>query len=475
MAVSTARKLKLATALLVATFAGASFAAVAGLAEIHRALHQVRDKETGVRRALMLSAAVRDQYAHQAHTIILGDTSHLPLYEGAHRRLAALLDEVGTAELDAEERKQVDSIRAASGEIDRLFRERILPAVQRGDKQTVLDEHARLLGLVTQVQESSDALATRYESAMSNFEEHAAVIQHGAFLTTIIFVAGAILLAVGVSAFIGRAVTRPLARLEAGAAQLALGDLDARIDLDGPDEFGRLARQINVMSASLKDQRERLIQTEKIAGIGRLAAGVAHEINNPIGVILGYARVLQRTAVNGQREDLKVIEDEALRCRDIVDGLLDLARPLKVGGDTVQLRPLAEEVTHRLTEAAPAPGPKFVFEGSASVEGNADRLRQLLSNLLKNATEAAGEGGTVTVAFFEDGDRASVRIRDSGSGLPPEAHGKLFEPFFTTKSSGTGLGLAISRAIAQAHRGDIRAANGPSGGAEFTVDLPVRH
>ena len=139
-------------------------------------------------------------------------------------------------------------------------------------------------------------------------------------------IGGSTLFAMAVAVYLGRSIARPMAKLEAGAKRIAKGDLDTRIAIETPDEFGRLARAFNAMTDALKVHQEKLVQSEKLAGIGRLAAGVAHEINNPLGVILGYVRVLQKKAEGALADDLKVIEEEAVRCQEIVEGLLDLSR-----------------------------------------------------------------------------------------------------------------------------------------------------
>ena len=274
------------------------------------------------------------------------------------------------------------------------------------------------------------------------------------------------------SLYIGRSIARPIARLQEGAARLAAGRLDTRIDVDTPDEFGALARQFNAMTASLTEHQDRLVQSEKLAGIGRLAAGVAHEINNPLAVILGYARLLQKRAEGPVRDELRIIEDEALRARDIVEGLLDLSRPLPAGTDRVDLREICDEVVARLREASALTAATLRVEGAGSAPGVPAKLRQVLANLVRNAAEAAGPGGRVTVRVIEEPGQVRVEVDDSGPGLDPASAARLFEPFFTTKDRGTGLGLAVSRAIARAHGGDVTGETRDGSGARFTLHLP---
>ena len=269
----------------------------------------------------------------------------------------------------------------------------------------------------------------------------------------------------------------PVARLQAGAARLAGGDLDTRIEIDTPDEFGALARQFNAMTQALKENQARLVETGKLAGIGRLAAGVAHEINNPLGVILGYTRLLRKRADPSVTEDLQIIEEETLRCQEIVEGLLDLSRPFNLAPEPVDLRELCDDVVARLADSRQLGGVEVKVDGAASASGQPLRLRQVVFNLIKNAVEASGSGARargVPVKLGPGPEPASVEVAvaDSGPGIKPEASGRLFEPFFTTKPAGTGLGLAVSRAIARAHGGDILAGASALGGALFTLRLP---
>jgi signal transduction histidine kinase len=275
-----------------------------------------------------------------------------------------------------------------------------------------------------------------------------------------------------VSLYIGRSIARPIARLQEGAARLAAGRLDTRIDVDTPDEFGALARQFNAMTAALTEHQDRLVQSEKLAGIGRLAAGVAHEINNPLAVILGYARLLRKRAEGPLRDELGIIEDEAVRARDIVQGLLDLSRPLPAGRDRVDLREICDEVVGRLLQATDLRAAAIQVEGAGFAPGVPAKLRQVLGNLVRNGAEAAGPGGRVTVRVVEAGDQVRVEVEDTGAGIAEAARDRIFEPFFTTKERGTGLGLAVSRAIARAHGGDVTGESVPGGGARFTLRLP---
>jgi signal transduction histidine kinase len=470
----TARRLIFAFTGLLSIFAVSSWFALDSLRDIQGGLVEIKEREEGVRLALELASAVRDQYAHQAHTIILGNDSHLPFYTEAERRVVELTAAVKRRVRQPDELAWVVEIEQATAELDRIFRQRIVPAVLNRQAADVQEEHGQAQVQVTQIQGMTARLVDRFETSIGDIQNQVGAVERAAFRWTIFFLAGAPLLAGGIGLSIYRSVARPVARLGEGAARLAAGDLEARIAVDSPDEFGALARQFNAMAGSIKDHQERLVQSEKLAGIGRLAAGVAHEINNPLAVILGYANLLQRKAEGQLADDLRIIEDESLRAKEIVEGLLDLSRPLATAPEPVDLKALCDEALARLAASGQLGGASVEVSGGARIVGHPQKLRQVVLNLVKNGVEASGPGGRVQVGLAQAADGgAELQVSDSGPGLPVEAAHRLFEPFFTTKPAGTGLGLAISLGIVQAHGGTLQAESSASGGARFVIHLPA--
>ena len=468
----TARRLALAFAALVALFAVATAIALLGFAQVNRGLAQTRTRVDSMRLALDLASAVRDQYAHQAHTIIIGNDSHLGFYAEAKARVLTLIKDLRQRAERPDERAWVDDIEAGAAELDRIFSRDIVPAVLSGRTADAHLEHARALAVVSRIQQRTDLLAKRFEDAIGELQSFAQATRDRTVGWSVFFLVLAPVLAGGVAVYLGRKVARPVALLHAGAERLAAGDLDTRIAVGGDDEFGDLARQFNTMVASLKEQQHRLLQSERLASVGRLAAGVAHEINNPLGVILGYTRLLRKKAVGPLAEDLAVVEEEVLRCQEIVEGLLDFSRPVQAGTQPIDLRALCDDVVARLAEASPTSGVAVTVAGRGETTGTSSKLRQVLLNLIKNAIEAAAPAGRVDIHVDETHECSRVTVRDSGSGLDAEARERLFEPFFTNKPRGTGLGLAVSQAIARAHGGEIVADAPGSGGACFVLCLP---
>ncbi len=240
--------------------------------------------------------------------------------------------------------------------------------------------------------------------------------------------------------------------------------------------------QLRATVTELATTQEALVQSEKLAGLGQLAAGIAHEVNNPLGVVLMYAHLLRDASQpdSEQFADLDLIARQAERCKKIVAGLLHFARQNNtVESVPTDLHALVREV---LDCHQPPPGITVQTELTLAdpvLAADGDRLLQVLTNLVVNAYAAMPSGGSLTVRSEVRGERIFLAVRDTGTGIPAGDLTRIFEPFFTTKPAGkgTGLGLAVSYGIVKMHRGDIRVvsnndpAAGPTG-TTFTVVLP---
>jgi signal transduction histidine kinase len=243
------------------------------------------------------------------------------------------------------------------------------------------------------------------------------------------------------------------------------------------DQLRRAVKEVEESSQQLAAAQEALVQSEKMASMGQLAAGIAHEVNNPLGLLLDEA-----AADSPLRQDLAMVAEQADRCKTIVSGLLHFARQNKVARYPVDLHDLVD----RTLRAVQVPGDvaiEVAHEVTDPVaEIDRDQIIQVLTNLITNALAAMGSGGgTLTVRTRGDADQVSISVTDTGVGIPEQNMKKIFEPFFTTKpmGKGTGLGLAVTYGIVKMHSGDIRVqsradpAAGPTG-TTFTVILP-RH
>jgi signal transduction histidine kinase len=458
----------------IAVLGVVSAACLWALVDIHRRLHAVKQDEQKARAIVQLASAIRDQYAHVAHTIILGNDSHADLFRQSSHDLDTLSASVRARAGLPGATARIDSIVVASKEIEQLFETEVLPRVRSGDHGGLVAQHDRILRLAFQAQGDAHQLARLAEAAMDDLGRHVRATQHGAILLTMIAHGLALVTAVLVGVYLYRSIARPVAALSAAAERIGGGDLETEISVEREDELGQLAHRFNQMARSVKQHQAELLRTEKLAGLGRVAAGIAHELNNPISVILGYAKLLRRRGEAGDAKVLAAMEEEAERCRQVIDGLLELTRGTVLQKRTFRLRPLAEDVTAALRVARPVPPVEVRISGDAPVLADEGRIRQVLTNLVANAIEASGAGGEVRLEIREaPGPLAEVAVTDSGPGVPAQARERIFEPFFTTKPSGTGLGLAISRAIAKAHGGDVVLAGDGAAGATFTLSLPA--
>lgn len=319
-------------------------------------------------------------------------------------------------------------------------------------------------------------------------------------------------------------VTKPLKMLVEITDKVSHGDLSQKADLDQKDEIGHLAKTFNHMIMSLRQSRDeieeynrnleqkiiertleleeiqaQLVQSEKLSAIGQLAAGVAHELNNPLGGILGYAQfALEKMTKSARNKEvapdyekymryLKDIETQARRCKTIVQNLLRFSRASRTTDLTdVDVNQVVEDtvtfVEHQL-HMQQIEMQVQINRQIPNIQGNAGQLQQVLTNLILNAMHASPPESTVTVvsrfspALGEFEGAVEILVSDQGTGIAPENLKKIFEPFFTTKAvgKGTGLGLSVSYGIVKEHGGEIKVSSSLGEGSTFIVVLPVQN
>jgi len=462
---------------LVAAFAAVLVVPVAGLvlqAKALRAMDVTLEEMVGHERwvalILGLEEQLREAFAH-ASGLARGRADSWAAYEQAQARAQDLLRDLEERLAIPEAKEPLGRVRASVAELDRTIREAVAPAALRRDPsaQGLLERsHPVLLSIDRHLDGVRRLAQPAGPAARGELDR----IQDGAVRWAWAIVIALPLLVFGAAAYLWRSIAGPLARLGEGAGRVSRGDLDARIAVERADEFGLLAAQFNAMTAALQHHQARLVESEKLAGIGRLAAGVAHEINNPLQVMIGYLSLHRDHPDRRLAEHLAAAEEEAQRCKRIVGDLLELSRPAAPAAP-VDLRALCEEVLDHLRSSVGRQGPALSVEGEGVAVANGPRVRQVVLNLVKNAMEAAGAAGSVALRIGPHAGAVAVSVADSGPGVPPEATGRLFEPFFTTRADGTGLGLAVSRSIARAFGGDVDLESGGDGGAVFRLRLPA--
>ena len=473
---TTARRIVLAFGAVLLLFGLALVVIVVALGQIAEAEDEVIRLDHAKHAGHQAAGLAREQYIHQAHTLLEWNQSHLPHYYEIAADARAATEHL-SRQVASPEAAQIAALVAES---DRRFREEVLPAIAGGRRDRIPELHQMTEHPVEEVVALNEALNRALEARADAAQRRAADIRSRVQIAVLGCFALAIALALAVGVYLMRSISRPVAALRAGAVRIGAGDLSARVGLTGDDELAQLARAFDRMAEDLDRHQSELLEASRLASIGTVASGVAHEINNPLGVILGYVKLLRREPELAAREELRIIDDETRQCQTIVTGLLDLARPVRLHRENVEIGELAREAVERLDETGRCDGVRVRLQDGEAVRAFADegKLRQIVLNLIGNAIDAVREAGAaapeVEVSWEARDGRAILRVDDRGPGVSPAARARLFEPFFTTRSRGHGLGLAIARTLARAHGGDVELGDRPDGpGARATVWIPI--
>jgi len=298
-------------------------------------------------------------------------------------------------------------------------------------------------------------------------------------------------LALVISNFLARGVLQPIKRLIFASHEWAAGNLDYRAATTANDEIAELTETFNTMASSLKERDERLkeythqqiMKSDRLATLGQLAAGVAHEINNPLGAVLMYSHLSmeEMEAQDSHRRNLEKVVAEATRCKNIVRGLLDFARQSEPNIEESDINEILKRTLSLLANQALFQNIKITTALSTSMPKammDSGQIQQVFTNIILNAAEAiAGEGElTVVSRTTADNEWIEIEFTDTGCGIPRENLEKIFDPFFTTKEvgRGTGLGLAVSYGIIARHKGTVEVKSEQGKGTTFIVRLPLK-
>ena len=318
-----------------------------------------------------------------------------------------------------------------------------------------------------------EAQMTKLTEAAQNRESRSILLLIGLSIVTIV---------VGLAPSIyARRLLAPLTVVTGRARAVAAGDLTPKEIVATDDEIGELAKTFEDMVAAIRRARAELVQAERLATIGKMAAHITHEVRNPLSSIGLNLELLEEelleTGANPEASQLiAAIQSEVDRLAKITEQYLAAVREPR-------LSLVAENIDDLVRECHAFIEPELSRAGVTStvvVKGNVPRvevdearLRQALVNLLRNAREALSKGGRVELTVQQVGDRVAIVVADDGPGIPEDVRASIFDPFYTTKRHGTGLGLAVTRSIIDAHEGTIRCEAADGGGTRFTIDLPI--
>lgn len=429
----------------------------------------MRHDEHAIRSGAELSTAIRERYAELARAII--DDTDDP-GEGAiavRRHLDALAPRVPQSE-----RWRLEQIRAESREIGNVFAEHVRPAMRAGDIGELRRAHAEMATIATQASAHADAVAEAVEGRMAGAHVTATDVTRVGTISGISCVVLVLALAVGYTVRLRRSVLAPLRRLTDAARAVGAGERHARLGRIGQGELQEVATAFDQMTDELVAREERLLKAERMAAIGQLAAGVAHEMNNPIGIIRGYLKTMKADEdPDVLAEELRIIDDEAAACQRIAEDLLAYARPPDMQREKLAMGAFLEEAARRLSETGELAGRQIAVDAEpADVVADGRRLRQVMANLALNAAQAQSDG-PVEISGHRTAEGYVIEVADRGPGIPAGSQARVFEPFYSERPGGSGLGLAVCQGIIAAHAGTIEAVARPGGGTTMRVFLPI--
>jgi signal transduction histidine kinase len=314
-------------------------------------------------------------------------------------------------------------------------------------------------------------------SGMVQAQQHIRTIAYGV-------AAGGILLAIVFSLWIAARVSRPIEQLARAAGEVAAGNWDVHVPERGHDEVSVLAQSFNHMTEQLSSQRERLIQSERVAAWRELARRLAHELKNPLFPLqltvenLVRARELPEAEFDEIfKESTITLSAEIANLKAIIGRFSDFSKMPKPELERIDAKDVIARVASLYATAAATKESKINFETDVDsapmpLDVDPELLHRALSNLILNAMDAMPEGGTLTLSAYPKSEAVELRVSDTGAGLTPEECERLFTPYYTTKQHGTGLGLAIVQSVIADHNGSITVESRPGGGTTFIITLP---
>ena len=294
-----------------------------------------------------------------------------------------------------------------------------------------------------------------------------------------------ILLAIAASLWIAARISRPVEQLAAAAAEVAAGKWDTQVTITSHDEVGRLADTFNHMTRQLSEQRDRLLQSERVAAWRELARRLAHELKNPLFPLqITVENLVRSRTLPPQefdevfRESTKTLAAEIDNLKNIIGRFSDFSKMPKPQLQDVDINQAVQRVATLYEPVLAQREPPIALRLECDkeplfVSADPDLLHRALSNLVLNAMDAMLAGGMVTICAGRRENLVQIRISDNGAGLTPEERARLFTPYYTTKQHGTGLGLAIVQSVVSDHGGTIAVQSTPGGGATFVIELPA--
>jgi len=293
-----------------------------------------------------------------------------------------------------------------------------------------------------------------------------------------------------VSSFLADTIIKPIKHIVKMSKKISAGDFSVKVHTLSNDEIGELEKAFDAMASGLRERdrelkkqtQQQLMRSEKLAALGRMAAGIAHEVNNPLTGVLMYGNLLLKSLPAGSRdrEDVEIIVKETGRCRELLKNLLNFSRESTTLKKMASINDVVEQIVSIIEKNVyfePVVTVTLLAEDVPEIMLDANQFEQVLMNLALNAVEAMPEGGKLVfqTQFNRDEKNVIIKTADTGCGISADNLDKIFDPFFTTKEEGkgTGLGLAVSYGIVRRHGGQISVESSVGSGTTFTIKLPI--
>ena len=323
-------------------------------------------------------------------------------------------------------------------------------------------------------------------------EEKYNIVRRSATSYLVVMMLITALIAISISSYLIRLIIYPINSLVKSSKEIALGNYNSKLEICSEDEIGYLCRTFNTMIEAIAERDKQIkenaemqiVKSEKLASLGRLASGMAHEINNPLTGVLSFSTILYKDLKDTKyMDDLKIVIDETLRCRDIVKNILDFARESRIEKNRANINTVISDVLAILEHHVNFQNIKLIKkykDNLPEIDIDINQMKSVINNLALNAADAINEkDNSGNIIFSTDYDKEKnevlISITDTGAGIKTENLDKIFDPFFTTKETGkgTGLGLAVTYGVIKRHNGWIHVQSDIGKGTVFKIGLPV--
>ena len=456
------------------------------LARQQRAYEALDRDIAGIRAGEELAIGIRDLRGHLEHFALTADRADWDSAKDQMDQIEVWLQKAKSAADTDRERELIARVETGYGQ----FRSEFAGLSQQPDSPALRGRMRELIrtpltqDVLLPAQEFLDFNETEIERTNANNRTTASRMVIALVLLGICGPLSGLLAGYGISRVVSRSLIRMSVPVHDAAGKLnevvgpiTLSAVRSLDELEG--QLQHIATQVGEAVARLQESQRRALRAEQLAAVGQLAAGMAHELRNPL---TSMKIILQAAAEGGppvvlEGRDVSILEEEIVRLEQLMQGLLDFARPPRPQMRAVVLQDLVRHVVELIARRAEMQKVRIdcqLPDAPTAILADEAQLRQVLLNLLLNALDAIHGGGTIRVVLEPlPGKLVRLRVLDSGCGLPPEKGTSIFEPFVSTKETGIGLGLSISKRIVEDHGGTLSAANRSEGGSVFTIEFPA--